>query len=89
MLQTASRPLTEPTLGHVANIAGAEVGDFIHVNPETIIRHQVMEGLQLLAPILYPSFAQKVREMRCSRPYLHIHTEFIDKDCACKQHNSC
>ena len=41
----------------VAYISCAEVGSFIHVNPEAIIGGQLMEGLQLLSPIPHPSLA--------------------------------
>ena len=39
MLQHEIHQSDNPTLGHVANITSAEVGGFIHVNPETIIGH--------------------------------------------------
>lgn len=39
MLQHDNTRMTKPTLGHVANITSAEIGGFIHVNPETIIGH--------------------------------------------------
>ena len=60
-----------PTLRHVADVASAEVGGLIHVNPEAVIGGQLVEGLQLLLPVLHPRLAQEVWEVGGSRPYLH------------------
>ncbi len=55
---------------HVTHISSAEVGSFIHVYPEAIKGGQLVEGLQLLTPILHTSLAQEIWKMRCSWPHL-------------------
>ena len=68
-------PLREPTLGHVTDITSAEVGGFIHVDPQAVIGHHLMEGLKLLAPVLHTLLAEKVWKMCYSRPYLHAQAQ--------------
>lgn len=56
----------------MAHISSTEVGGLIHVNPQAIVCSQLMEGLQLVCPILDSSLAEEIWEM--GGPWPHLHT---------------
>ena len=72
-------PVVKPTLKHVTDVTSAEVGDFIHVNPEAIVGRQLVEGLQLLLPVLHSLLAEEVQKMCRSWPYLHIQQNSMEQ----------
>mmetsp|Transcript_397 Transcript_397/g.1181 ORF Transcript_397/g.1181 Transcript_397/m.1181 type:complete len:330 (-) Transcript_397:766-1755(-) len=54
----------------LAHVAGAEVGNFVHVNPQAVERQLVVPLLQMVLPPLLCSRVRKVGVVRRARPYL-------------------